>query len=151
MTGLRLVAILERGELAEPVELPVVAAEILPATAGMYRGSGFVPPWIGYVAVREGEAVGTCAFKGAPTEGRTEIAYFTFPEFEGHGIATAMAQTLIALARATQPGLTVTAQTLPERNASNRILEKLGFRHTGMAHDDDVGEVWEWQLESGTK
>ncbi len=151
MTDLRLIAILERGEPAEPVELPAVAAEILPATAGMYRASGFAPPWIGYIAVRDGEAIGTCAFKGAPAHGRTEIAYFTFPGFEGQGIATAMAQALIALARATQPGLTVAAQTLPERNASNRILEKLGFRHTGMAHDDDVGEVWEWQLEAQTE
>ncbi len=151
MTELRLVAILERGELAEPVELPAAVAEILPATAGMYRASGFVLPWIGYIAVRDGQAVGTCAFKSAPAGGRVEIAYFTFPEFEGQGIATAMAQTLIALTRTTKPGLTVTAQTLPERNASNRILEKLGFRHTGMAHDDDVGEVWEWQLESGTE
>ena len=65
-------------------------AGILPATADLYRSSGFAPPWIGYVAVSEGRAVGTCAFKCAPVEGRVEIAYFTFPEFEGRGLATAM-------------------------------------------------------------
>jgi [ribosomal protein S5]-alanine N-acetyltransferase len=146
VTELRLVAILKGGELAEPVELPSAVTEILPATATMYGATGFVPPWIGYVAVSGGEAVGTCAFKTAPANGRIEIAYFTFPGFEGRGIATAMAQALISLARAEQPGLTVAAQTLPGRNASNRILERLGFRRAGTAIDAEAGEVWEWQL-----
>ena len=112
----------------------------------LYRSSGFEPPWIGYVAVSEGQAVGTCAFKCAPEEGRAEIAYFTFPGFEGRGIATAMAVQLIALARAERLDVVVAAQTLPERNTSNRILERLGFSQAGTAMDADAGEVWEWRL-----
>jgi RimJ/RimL family protein N-acetyltransferase len=144
--AIRLVPITEVGVAAEAVELPPPAAEVLPATAALYRSSGFVPPWIGYLAVRDGSTVGTCAFKAAPVNGRVEIAYFTFPEFEGRGIATAMAKRLIAIARAEQPGIVVTAQTLPVRNASNRILESLGFTLAGQAVDADAGEVWEWQL-----
>ena len=142
----RLVAILEAGETAEALTLPAGVASILPATADLYRSSGFEPPWIGYVAVSDGQAVGTCAFKCAPEDGRAEIAYFTFPEFEGRGIATAMAEQLIALARIEQPDVVIAAQTLPERNASNRILERLGFSQTGTAMDADAGEVWEWRL-----
>lgn len=143
---MRLVPITEVGVAAEAVELPPEASEVLPATAALYKVSGFVPPWIGYLAVRDGRTVGTCAFKAAPVNGRAEIAYFTFPEFEGRGIATEMAKRLVAIARAEHPGIVVTAQTLPVRNASNRILESLGFTLAGHAVDADAGEVWEWQL-----
>jgi RimJ/RimL family protein N-acetyltransferase len=115
----------------------------------MYRATGFEPPWIGYLAVTERQAVGTCAFKTAPAEGCVEIAYFTFPAYEGRGIATAMARRLVELARGRQPDIVVTAQTLPERNASNAILEKLDFRLAGMATDADAGDVWEWRLGPG--
>ena len=62
-----------------------------------------------------------------------EIAYFTFPEFEGRGIATAMARELLDLAKTAEPGIVVTAQTLPQHNASTRILEKLDFARAGTA------------------
>ena len=144
--GIELVAILADGGTAAPVELPADFAEILTATAAMYRASGFEPPWIGYVAMHEGVPVGTCAFKCAPVDGKAEIAYFTFPQFENRGFATAMARRLVATARAAVPAIVLTAQTLPERNISNRILENLGFTQSGTAIDDDAGEVWEWQL-----
>jgi RimJ/RimL family protein N-acetyltransferase len=142
----RLVAILADGSTAVPVELPADFAEILTATAAMYRVTGFEPPWIGYLAVHEDEPVGTCAFKCAPEDGKAEIAYFTFPEFENRGFATAMARQLVDMARAAVPSIVVTAQTLPVRNFSNRILERLGFKQVGTAVDADAGEVWEWQL-----
>jgi RimJ/RimL family protein N-acetyltransferase len=144
--AIRLVPVTEDGVAADAVDLPPPALEILPATVAMYRATGFVPPWIAYLAVSDGRTVGTCAFKSAPVNGRVEIAYFTFPQFEGRGIATAMARRLIAVARAERPGIVVAAQTLPVRNASNRILEALGFKLAGLAVDADVGEVWEWQL-----
>src|SRR5262245_16391161 len=46
--------------------------------------------WFGYFAI-EGETqqmVGACSFKGPPDDGALEIAYFTFPGFEGRGIGT---------------------------------------------------------------
>ncbi len=102
-------------------------------------------PWAGYLAEENGEYVGTCAFKSAPVQGKVEIAYFTFPGHEGRGIATWMAGQLIALAK--HPEVTqITAQTLKERNASTRILEKLGFDVIGTAMDHEAGEVWEWRL-----
>ncbi len=145
-TTVRLVAILADGVTAVPVELPADFAEILTATAAMYRSTGFEPPWIGYIAMHDDEPVGTCAFKCAPEDGKAEIAYFTFPDFENRGFATAMARQLVDMARAAVPSIVVTAQSLPVKNFSNRILENLGFRQVGTAMDADAGEVWEWQL-----
>ncbi len=149
LTDIRLVPIGETGEPGEALQVPPIAAAVLPATARMYRSGGFEPPWIGYLAVSERLTVGTCAFKNAPVDGRVEIAYFTFPEFEGRGIATAMATRLVALARAGRAGIVLTAQTLPARNASNSILGKLGFEFAGPAVDAEAGEVWEWHPKSG--
>jgi RimJ/RimL family protein N-acetyltransferase len=144
---LTLIAITAEGEPATPVsEISETAAEVMAATAEMYRTSGFEPPWIGYLAVDETQVVGTCAFKCAPVDERVEIAYFTFPEFEGRGIATAMAKELIALTRATRPGLLITSQTRAERNASNAILGKLGFTFAGPVLHPEDGEIWEWHL-----
>lgn len=147
MTELRLLPILSDGGTAAPVRLSADCAEILAATAAMYRATGFQPPWIGYLAMHGDEPVGTCAFKCAPEDGKAEIAYFTFPEFEHRGFATAMARQLVALARTEAPSIVVTAQTLPVKNFSNRILENLGFRQVGTAQDPDAGVVWVWHLE----
>jgi RimJ/RimL family protein N-acetyltransferase len=52
------------------------------------------------------------------------------------------------IARDAQPDLTVAAQTLPEHNASHRVLEKPGFECRGsLAHPED-GTVLEWQMSS---
>jgi len=138
----------------DPGPVSAAVTEILHATAGLYERAGFVEPWIGYLAVVEGTFVGTCAFKSVPAPRphdpsgpmAVEIAYYTLPAFEGRGIATAMARRLIEIAWQSDPTLIVAAQTLPERNASHRVLQKLGFRHVAMAHDPEAGQVWEWQL-----
>jgi ribosomal-protein-alanine N-acetyltransferase len=106
------------------------------------------PRNLGYLVV-EGESqqlAGTCSFKGPPAEGAVEIAYFTFPGFEGRGIATAMAQFLLEQAGA-MPGVErVIAHTLPESSASTRILEKVGMARAGSAEEDGV-TVWRWEKE----
>ena len=90
--------------------------------------------------------VGTCAFKGAPDrDGTVEIAYYTFLPYEGRGFATGMAAALAERAAASGEVRTVRAHTLPERNASVRVLEKLGFRFTGEVVDPEDGPVWRWE------
>lgn len=126
--------------------LPKMVNEVLVATKALYAAVGFHEPWVGYLALDGPTPVGTCGYKSPPVDGRVEIAYYTFPEFEGKGVATAMAAELVAMALDEAPDLIVAAQTLPESNASTRILKKLGFRQVGTAQDDEVGEVWEWQL-----
>jgi len=126
---------------------PLVDA--LQATVELYERSGFEEPWVSYVALVGQAAVGICGFTAPPRDGRVEIAYYTFPGGEGRGYATAMAAELLAIAHRRRPDVTVTAQTVPARNASHRVLEKLGFAHVAMAEDAEAGTVWEWSAAAG--
>ena len=126
--------------------VPDNTAEVLLATVKLYESVGFEEPWVGYLAMAGSTAVGTCCFKSPPRDGRVEIAYATFPDYERRGFATTMAAELIALARRRDPDVSVAAQTLPERNASHRVLEKLGFAHVATFNHPEDGTVWEWRL-----
>lgn len=120
--------------------------EACKGTAGLYREIGFYPPWIGYVAARNNRAVGGGAFVGAPAEGRVEIAYYTLDGLEGQGHALSTARALVELAHREDPQVVIIAKTLPEENASTRILHGLGFTRAGIVQDDEVGEAWLWEL-----
>jgi len=61
-------------------------------------------------------------------------------------IGVAVAQELVRIARTTDPQVRIIAQTLPEDNASTRVLEKCGFKQVRDGIDDEVGKVWEWEL-----
>ena len=117
----------------------------LSMTIGFFEKVGYNPPWISYFAQKEGELVGTCAFKGQPMGGKVEIAYGTFEPFQRQGIGTEMCRQLVLLAQQTDPTVRITARTLPEPNYSTRILEKNNFRLLGIVDDPEDGEVWEWE------
>ena len=117
-------------------------------TVALFDRTGVTgPPWGCFLAAdRAAEVVvGTCGFTGPPdSEGVVEIAYFTFPSFEGQGVASAMATALVE--RAQSAGARrIRAHTLPERNASTRILEKVGFARAGEVSDPEAGPVWRWE------
>jgi ribosomal-protein-alanine N-acetyltransferase len=128
--------------------LPEATGEVLRATVDLYGIVGFEEPWIGYLALSNGVPVGTCGFKSPPRDGRVEIAYFTFPDFEGRGLATAMAAELLAMTCSFS--VVVVAQTLPERNASHRVLEKVGFQYVETIDHPEDGTVWEWRFPEET-
>jgi hypothetical protein len=147
MPTLQLISIDRSGSPSDRCpHLDEVATGVCAATARLYEKVGYVSPWLGYLALFNERVVGICSFTAPPASGKVEIAYFTFPEFERRGLATSMARELVILAKATEPGIIVTAQTLPQRNASTRILEKLGFAQMRTVVDPEVGEVWEWEL-----
>jgi [ribosomal protein S5]-alanine N-acetyltransferase len=116
------------------------------AHADLYRRLGFVEPWVSYVAVDSGRAVGGGAFVGPPREDRVEIAYFTLKELQGRGYATRTAAELVSIARNTDPKIVISAFTLQEHNASTKTLQRLGFYFFGNARDADAGDVWEWRI-----
>ena len=122
--------------------------EVLAATLAYYKAIGFQEPWVSYLAQQGGAYCGCCSFKGRPAGSRVEIAYYTFPSFEGKGVASEMCRQLTALALAQDAGLAVTARTLPEENASTAILKKNGFRFSGIVNDPEDGEVFEWVFHS---
>jgi ribosomal-protein-alanine N-acetyltransferase len=124
------------------------AADACAQTLAHYRKAGFSPPWISFLAKCESEIVGVCAFTSAPTAHRVEIAYHTFPPFERQGVATAMVSELLTRARRADPGVELFAHTLPEHNASNAILQKLGFQFFGEVTHPEEGAIWEWRRKS---
>ena len=106
--------------------------------------------WGGYLAVdsETRQIVGSCAFKEAPSDGVVEIAYFTYPDFEGRGYATAMAHNLFQLAAGAPEVSRVIAHTLPESNASARVLARIGMRFVGEVVDPHDGLIWRWERET---
>lgn len=126
--------------------LPELVQQVNAQMVDFYASEGFHDPWIGYVSQVDGQIVGGGAFKSAPHNGQVEIAYYTIPELENQGHATATAQALIDLAIQTDEELTIVAQTLPETNASNHLLQKLGFNFFDVVDHPEDGPVWEWHL-----
>ena len=122
------------------------AGDVCDKTAALYEAAGSYSPWMGYLVLENDTIVGTYAFRSPPRNGEVEIAYFTFPEFEGRGFATEMARHLIQIVKDTEPGTRIFAFTLPEKNASNRILQKLGFGFAGETRDEEDRVMWRWEL-----
>ena len=93
-----------------------------------------------------GEIVGGAGFKGAPDgEGMVEIAYGVVPSREGRGYATEAARALIHFAAQDDRVRTIRAHTLPQANASTRVLTKCGFVQIGQVVDPEDGPVWRWE------
>lgn len=150
MTNVEPLHLIEIGEdgknPTEDFALTDLTRSVCKQTLGLFQWVGFHRPWIGYLAEQDGQVVGMCGYKSPPQNGRVDIAYGTTPGNEGRGIATQMARQLVQMARATEEGITVVAQTLPEEGASTAILRKLGFVLTGTVHHPEDGDVWEWCL-----
>lgn len=109
-----------------------------------YLKNGFEPPWVGYMIMKEGQVVGSCSFVTAPIDGKVEIAYWTFKDFEGQGIASFACKELITIAKEANPKITIVAKTAPEKNASTTILKKNGFLYSKVVQDEDIGDAWLW-------
>lgn len=124
---------------------------VVEQTLSMHPGARHDARWGGYLAVDEvsGLVVGSCAFKGPPSEdGTVEIAYYTFGPYEGRGYAKGMARALISVALSSPDVRCVIAHTLPERNPSTSVLRSVGMSFAGEARDPEDGPVWRWQLDS---
>lgn len=88
-----------------------------------YPKIGFNIPWVGYFIIRQNQIVGSCGFVGQPKEGKVEIAYWTFKEFEGLGIASFACKELVSIATRTDPNLVIIAKTAPGQAQSTTKTE----------------------------
>ena len=119
--------------------------EVLAETFRLLAADPRPEPWGCYLAYDGETPVGTCAFKAAPDQaGTVELAYMTFPAYEGRGHATAMVGALTEIAFAAAAPLVI-AHTLPRENASNRALRCNGFGYAGEVTDPEDGQVWRWE------
>lgn len=92
-----------------------------------------------FVAGDPPELVGWGGFKGPPRDGVVELGYEIAESRWGRGLATAATRAMLAEAFEHEEVALVIAHTLPEWNASNRVLEKAGFVYDGEAREG--GEV----------
>ncbi len=106
-------------------------------------------PWTGYLAREDADSrvVGVCSFHGQPQDGIVEIAYCTFPGYEGNGFGGDMATALVDLALGDDTVQAVVAHTVAEEGPATRILARLGFEHSGILDDGDGDTLWQWVLE----
>ncbi|MCB0526028.1 MAG: GNAT family N-acetyltransferase [Saprospiraceae bacterium] len=106
--------------------------------------------WWNYLIVHRKDVrlIGTCGYKGSPSlQGEVEIGYEIAEAYQGQGLATEAARALVEYAFGYEDVQFVSANTLPEKNASNTLLQKLGFQFTGEEMDIEDGKVWTWRLD----
>ena len=145
-------AIAGDGELEKALGHGVVAGwatftEALPPTRDALATAGSDPRWGTrlFVAGEPPALVGWGGFKGPPREGLVEIGYEIAASRRERGLATAAVRAMLAEAFADERVAAVVAHTLPEHNASTRVLEKTGFRLEGEATEGDES-VWRFSL-----
>lgn len=126
---------------------PEVSAEFL----ARLKESAAPDPWKDGFAIfhnADNVIIGLCGFAGPPgADGTVEIAYGIAPGYQNRGYAGETAQELVAFALASGRVRTVCAHTLPENNASTRVLKKCGFTRTGEVTHPDDGLVWRWEMQ----
>lgn len=108
-----------------------------------------MPSWRGYffIHLQDKKLVGNGGFKGPPDEaGMVEIGYEIASEHWGRGFATEAVCRLIDFAFSHQQVNVVTAHTLAEKNASNRVLQKVGMKFVAEVGDPQIGKTWRWQI-----
>ena len=127
----------------------MVSAEVSPEFLARLRTATEPDPWThGFALVHAADrtVIGAAGFKGPPAaDGAVEIAYGVVPAYQGRGFATEAAHALVAYAFASGRVRVVRAHTLPEPNASTRVLAKCGFRYVGEVVDPEDGRVWRWE------
>jgi RimJ/RimL family protein N-acetyltransferase len=88
-------------------------------------------PWYTYfllVRAADRTAVGVCGFKGAPTLfGSVELGYAMHEDYRNHGYMTEAVGALVEWAFEHENCQRVTAETLPDNFASQRVLQKAGL------------------------
>ena len=138
--------------LADGIRDLMVSGEVSPDFLAQLQAATAPDPWtfgFAIVHIADDTVIGTCGYKGPPGEdGVAEIAYGIAPGYRGQGYATEAAQALVAYAFSSGRVRAVRAHTLPESNASTRVLGKCGFKKVGEVVDPEDGLVWRWEKQN---
>ena len=161
-TPAHLLALMEGGKIYEEkfgikvddaVPESLAGPEVSEAFLSRLRETPAPDPWqdgFGVVHLAEDRLIGLCSFNGPPDEdGAVEISYGIAPRYEGRGYATEAARLIMARAFADDRVQRVRAHTLPQRNASTRILQKCGFKGHREVIDPVDGAIWRWEMARG--
>jgi [ribosomal protein S5]-alanine N-acetyltransferase len=125
------------------------SGEVSPAWLARLKEDKEADPWrYGFALIHRQDdlVIGMSSFKGPPdAAGVVELAYGNVPAYQNRGYATEAAAALIAFAQADGRVRLLRAHTLPETNASTRVLKKCGFDFVGEVTDPEDGPVWRWE------
>lgn len=104
--------------------------------------------WWSYLPVLADERVlvGSGGYKGAPQNGTVEIGYEIARGYRGKGLATEMANALIANAFKQEGVNKVQAHTLAMENESGSVLRKCGMKQMEEIEDPEDGKIWRWEI-----
>ena len=144
----RLAALLQV-ELAEEWLGFPAAREAMQPAAEYLKSDPSVLGWWTYLFIHKTDRtlIGLGGFKGkVNAEGMVEIGYEIAPSYRRRGLALEASRGMIEYAFSYPEVSRVDAHTLPERNASTGVLEKVGMKHLGTVHDPDDGEIWHWSV-----
>ncbi len=141
-------------ELAEMLNVELadgwlVFPEIIPHSRKFLEANPDSANWWMYffVHAKDKKLIGNGGFKGKLDEnGTVEIGYAVAPEYRGKGLATEAAKGLINFAFTHSQIKRVQAHTLAEENESTKVLRKVGMTFVKEMHDDEDGDIWQWQL-----
>ena len=88
------------------------------------------------IELQDGTHIGDLCFKGLDASGAAEVGYGLLEEYRGQGYAAEALEAAVSWALK-QDGVTrVEAETEPDNRASQRILEKCGFRPSGVVGEE---------------
>ena len=105
--------------------------------------------WWTYLFVHKPDRtlIGLGGFKGLVNdEGMVELGYEIAPAYRHRGLATEAARGMLDYAFEHPEVKRVDAHTLPEKNASTGVLEKVGMKFVESVEDPQDGEVWRWSV-----
>jgi ribosomal-protein-alanine N-acetyltransferase len=126
-----------------------VSDDVSPVWLDRLRNAAGPDPWLfGFAVIHREDrcVIGAASFKGPPDDdGVVEIAYGIVPAYQGQGYATEAASALVEFAMERVEVRTIRAHTLPDGNASMRVLVKTGFQLVGKVVDEDDGVVCRWE------
>jgi RimJ/RimL family protein N-acetyltransferase len=126
-----------------------VSDDVSPRWLERLRSATGPDPWVfGFAVIHRDDqcVVGAASFKGPPDDdGVVEIAYGIVPAYQHQGYATEAASALVAFATERVDVRTIRAHTMPDSNASMRVLVKSGFQLVGDVMDEEDGLVCRWE------
>lgn len=96
-----------------------------------------------YLVIRrsDGEAIGMAGLVKRDFLDDVDVGYAFLPRGRGQGFATEAAAVCLRLARETFQIQRLAAIVAPHNVASIRVLDRLGFRHTGTVRFPDDGDI----------
>ena len=118
-------------------------AELKKAYMEMLEGCLAHPDQWGWYAAwkiekKDATSVGDLCFKGLGENGVAEIGYGILEEYQGQGYATEAVQAVCRWAFQHPEVNALEAETAPENAASQRVLEKCGFRPNGSVGEEGL-------------